>query len=193
MNFRLLYEGRLPSNGTPKEKQTIRRVLHPQLAELWRQPPLSELASLRHALEETAQGEGSVPLAMRRGAFLFVPVVTTRLRLICHLDVLFLRPGAPGEVIGHGGDIDNRLKTLFDALQIPDANQVVDESPQGGETPFFCVTEDDALVTRVTVETDRLLKPVPGGAAPDPTRVALVLSVTLRASALVYANMDLVS
>lgn len=193
MNFRLLYEGRLPSNGTPKEKQTIRRVLHPQLAELWRQPPLSELASLRHALEETAQGEGSVPLAMRRGAFLFVPVVTTRLRLVCHLDVLFLRPGAPGEVIGHGGDIDNRLKTLFDALQIPDANQVAAESPQDGETPFFCVMEDDALVTRVSVETDRLLKPVRDDEVVDATRVSLVLNVTLRAAGLSWANMNLVS
>ena len=42
MNFRLIYEGTLPSSrsASPKEKHTIRRALHPQLAELWKQQPL---------------------------------------------------------------------------------------------------------------------------------------------------------
>ena len=193
MNFRLIYEGPLSSSrsATPKEKQAIRRVLHPQLAELWRQPPLLGLVEEHSAFNENAFGPGNVLMIVRRGNFAFVPVVSTRLKLICHLDILFLRPGPPGSLVGHGGDIDNRLKTLFDALQMPDLNQVTDEVLLEGETPFFCLLEDDALVTRVTVETDRLLK---GEGSPiEPSRVLLVLNVTLKATELMYLNMDLVS
>jgi hypothetical protein len=35
------------------------------------------------------------------------------------LDVLLLAANLPGALIRRGGDIDNRLKTLFDALSVP--------------------------------------------------------------------------
>jgi hypothetical protein len=41
MEFRLLYEGPLATNGTPREKHAIRQAFHPQLAELFKQSPLS--------------------------------------------------------------------------------------------------------------------------------------------------------
>ncbi len=40
MEFRLTYQGPLSANGSPKEKQEIRRKLRQQLAELWKQLPL---------------------------------------------------------------------------------------------------------------------------------------------------------
>jgi hypothetical protein len=137
---------------SPKDKQAIRRALHPQLAELWRQDPLSRLARQRQVLNEHAFGPGTVKLLTERGRFTFVPLVTPRLNLVCHLDILFLRPGPPGSLVQQGGDIDNRLKTLFDSLQLPDANQVTDDTPGDGETPFFCLLEDDGLITRVSVD-----------------------------------------
>jgi hypothetical protein len=54
-----------------------------------------------------------------RNGYNFVPLVTERLLLLCRLDVLFLRPDPPGSLI-KSGDIDNRLKTLFDALRMPE-------------------------------------------------------------------------
>jgi hypothetical protein len=55
----------------------------------------------------------------------FVPLVTLDLELLCNIEILFLRFGNPGGVINRVGDIDNRLKTLFDALSMPrDANQL---------------------------------------------------------------------
>lgn len=32
--------------------------------------------------------------------------------------------------------------------------------PKPDEDPFFCLLEDDSLITRLAVETDRLLEPV---------------------------------
>ena len=61
-----------------------------------------------------------------------------------------------------GGDIDNRLKTLLDALAMPSQPNALPASatPDSGETPFFCVLEDDKLITKVSVQTYSLLAPV---------------------------------
>ncbi len=171
-------------------------MLPPQLAELWNQPPLLTFVQTGQ-LRTDSVVEPSL-LVERRG-FVFAAVVTTRLHLMAHLDILFLRPGSPGSLVVQGGDIDNRLKTLFDALQIPDENQIATDPPPSqdqtkapwGAAPFFCVLENDALITRVNVETDRLLKPDTSGVGKS--RVLLVINVTLRASQLAYNNMDLVS
>jgi hypothetical protein len=46
------------------------------------------------------------------------------------------------------GDIDNRLKTLFDCLTLPDPNQGYEaETPAQDELPYFyCLLEDDRLI-----------------------------------------------
>jgi hypothetical protein len=64
--------------------------------------------------------------------------VCSQLRLVARLSIVMLRPEPPGSIITAGGDIDNRLKTLFDALRMP---KVISEIPNGdapqiGETPF---------------------------------------------------------
>ncbi len=187
MNFRLLYEGPLSSNGTAKEKQAIRRVLQPQVAQLWKEQPLAAFVERNQHTENPVVQPS---LAVRRGGYLFLPVVTSQLDLMAHLDILLLRSRIPGSLIIKGGDIDNRLKTLFDALQIPDDNQVAADPPRVDEQPFFCVLENDVLITRVNVETDRLLKPDDDHVGDS--RVALVINVTIKAGHLTWNNMDLV-
>jgi len=71
-----------------------------------------------------------------------------------------LRNDAPGALI-RSGDLDNRIKTVFDALRMPTN---VDElggydAPAEEEDPFYCLLEDDYLITHLSVETDRLLEP----------------------------------
>jgi hypothetical protein len=76
----------------------------------------------------------------------------------CALDTLFLRfDQPPGEILRGGGDIDNRIKTLFDALQMPSWCEGVDP-PGGSDDLLFCRLEDDSLVTEVKITTDRLLE-----------------------------------
>jgi hypothetical protein len=74
---------------------------------------------------------------------------------------------------------------------MPDNNQITNDAPLENETPFFSLLEDDGLITRVSVETDRLLSP--DLVAHGPTRVSLVIGVTLKAAGLSFANMELVS
>ncbi len=151
MEFTLTYRGPLSSNGDAKEKQILRRYFHKQLKELWVQPPLkgkinSDSRPLFESLNEQV------------GSFRFAPLVSSRFSFTAHLNVTFLRPGYPGKLFGTGGDIDNRMKTLFDALTKPPPNQIPGgDAPQPDEEPFFCLLQDDALITGMSVTTDRLL------------------------------------
>jgi hypothetical protein len=79
----------------------------------------------------------------------------------CSVDVLFLRRDVPGGIVRHGGDIDNRLKVLFDALRMPTrANEVDDVQQPPNENPCcFCLLSDDKYIDQISVTTDRLLTP----------------------------------
>ena len=103
------------------------------------------------------------------GPFTFVPLITAQMDVVAELLITLLRPERPGALITQGGDIDNRLKTLFDALTMPrHENAIVSiPDPESNENPFFCLLEDDNLVVSVAVQTQQLLEPIDGEAVLD--------------------------
>jgi len=150
MRFVLSYDGDLKANGSKNHKQAIRRSMHLQLRQLWMETPYPSLRSPADSLCTELDGWRFFPLASAlRGE-------------VVELRVTMLSPAKIGaHLITHGGDIDNRLKTLFDALRMP---REKGELPRGdrpgeGEDPFFCVMSDDSLITEVSVSTKRLLTP----------------------------------
>ncbi len=77
------------------------------------------------------------------------------------------------------GDIDNRLKTLFDSLRMPSPSQECgQESPGEAEDPFYVLLEDDETIANVSVTTDRLLQ-VPAEHEYTKDYSALVINVKL--------------
>lgn len=87
-------------------------------------------------------------------------------------------PGVP--LIHSGGDIDNRLKVLLDALRIPaECSEIPDGTKkEADEDPyFFCLLEDDVLITDLAVTTDTLLTPCTSEAEND---VQLVIKVKIK-------------
>jgi hypothetical protein len=107
--------------------------------------------------------------------------------LLCGLDVLFLRPDRPGGVVW-AGDIDNRIKTLIDALRIPEANErYAQRTPGPDEQPFFCLLEDDKLVSKLSIETDQLLEfDSPG----NMNEVRLIITVHIRPYQMHMGNLE---
>jgi hypothetical protein len=192
MQFRLTYDGRLPSHGKnnrgrhiPELKHEIRHQIHPQLAELWGRKPLP--------LVRARYGE-----RMQRtcGSFTFLPLISDHLKLLCHLHILFLRNEKPGSLFSkpqneYGGDLDNRLKLFLDALSVPrEQGELKDILPQEGELPFYCLLDDDSLVTDLRVETDTLL----GNEKTDKVdKVRLIVQVTIKAAIVVDSNLALIS
>lgn len=112
-------------------------------------------------------------------------LITERLKVYAEIDILFLRPGEPGQIVTHGGDIDNRLKTLFDALRRPTNEQ---ELPKGNlldqtPNPCHCVLSDDSLISKVSVTTDTLLD------AQDDDEVVLIITVTTMIGEAIMGNL----
>ena len=158
MEFRLTYRGQLKGNGSPEQKQRIRRFIHPQLATLWNQPPLTDykeyLPGGKHAVADS-------PFSRAVGPFTFQPLVTSAYDVVAELNITFLRPEPPGLLVSNSGDIDNRVKTLLDALRMPHnlPELPVNDSPTEQEKPFCVLLEDDSLITHLAITTDRLLEP----------------------------------
>jgi hypothetical protein len=169
----LHYRGALRAGGGTAHKHDLRRIFHGQIKTLWGQRPLSEHPEL---LQPRGR-EGDYSLLRPLGGFTFVPLVTAEMNVVAELAVIILRPEPPGGLITQGGDIDNRLKTLFDALTMPRHLNAVPEgaAPQPEETPFFCLLEDDNLVIAVAVRTEQLLEP-----AVDPSLVDVSIYVRTR-------------
>jgi hypothetical protein len=176
MRFRLVYEGELRSNqrdrfdkepnAMSEHKQAIRKVFHEQLKHLWKTNwflsthrvfpsdygvnwSASEVGA-RWAPEESEMIPllEAVAFNYQENGYRFVPLVRKDWRIKCSLDILFLRHDPPGSVV-HAGDLDNRIKTLIDALRKPQGPIELrgNEKPAEGEDPFFCLLEDDKLIT----------------------------------------------
>jgi hypothetical protein len=190
MHFCITYDGELKSAGgstRSADKWDIRRKIHPQLAELWDvHPTLNGQAmaypvpdKVRHdrlegkkvAEEAKKAFRDSLRTPISMGGHNCIPVVRKSLFLTCALNILFLRKEGPGSLVASGGDLDNRIKTLFDGLRMPTHDEGAAE--KADRDPLFCLLEDDALITDVVIRTDRLLSR-PGSSSSE---VRLIIDV----------------
>lgn len=202
LQFTLTYDGRLASNGNPAAKRAIREHLHPQLEQLWQISPAlrtvflnrlypiggTTIATERHHSEgdvapQKIKAKGGeltdlcTPIVVGSAAFL--PLVRESLSLQCSLRILFMRQEPRGGVLSGRGDIDNRLKTLLDALSMPNEQQERSSpTPQPSHTQpiTYTLLENDRDVVCLEVDTRRLLTR-PGA---HDTEVRLVIDVEVR-------------
>ncbi|MHC4559455.1 MAG: hypothetical protein ACYS80_19345 [Planctomycetota bacterium] len=180
MDFYLKYDGPLKSNAGPKDKHDIREYFYSQMKRLWEIEPLKECKCdfLVSTNEQCVLKEVD--------GIIFAPLVSSALKFICQLDIVMLWPDEPGMLSKVGGDIDNRLKTLFDALQCPDINQIQPVKERfTNKQPFFCLLENDKLVTGVNVKTHTLLR----GA--DETDVSVLIHVMVKATKMSWNTIGL--
>ncbi len=186
MRLRLIYSGELkasqqpdPNTGQPKQvfhKHQIRKAFHAQLKKFWTQD--SFLSSARAVpnyygvdtsvtdYKKIWQPDENQQVPLNKAVankhqeygYKFVPLVRKDWKLHCKLQILLLRQDGINSAVS-AGDIDNRVKTIIDALTKPaHSNQLpVNEIPVEGEDPFYCLLEDDRLVTSLEVESDSLL------------------------------------
>tara|TARA_R110002074_G_scaffold401834_1_gene601743 strand:- start:1216 stop:1956 length:741 start_codon:yes stop_codon:yes gene_type:complete len=223
MRFRLTYEGLLRSvNRDPLDhkpdllalhKHVIRSSFHGQLKQLWETDEFLKQAKVdRHSFPPAqptdlrpkwaTSDEQRIPLKdalagqyVSQNGFNFVPLVTERFNLLCSLSILFLRRDIPGSLIS-AGDIDNRVKTIIDALRPPQKpNEFIGKDmqpivPEPDQTPFYCLMEDDKQVSHLSVETDTLLDPINNEM--DLAKVRLIITVELRPYYITMQNLNFV-
>lgn len=166
LDFRLSYRGPLratqrdPKEGTAlkvahwKLKHDMRLAFHRQLSTIWNtQPTLVESKAQDTSVLniDTLARTYSIP------PWSFVPLVTPQLQMFCGLEITLLRLDHPGDSVW-SGDVDNRVKTIIDALDVPTANGGYADIPlDPAVSPLFCLLATDKLLTSVSVETGRLL------------------------------------
>jgi hypothetical protein len=197
MEFHLVYAGNLlksSRSGKTWEKHQIRRYFHPQLKKLWETHPLLQFYtepqhSDRRGKQIVIEHHTDTQLGTLAQKFEgYIPLVMKDFGMVCELDILFLRAEPAGNVLQRGGagggDIDNRIKTLFDALCLPLRGQAA--KPRLGDepdpTPLYVLLEDDSLITSVKITADRFLAAVDDAAPDDPASACLVLSVNVKAA-----------
>lgn len=221
LEFRLTYKGPLPADqGTgnkAKYKHLIRKHFHKQLRELWKQHPSLRLQAESSWQKLLRNDDGS--WQVRKVNVLlgspfspddsikgwiehiaddhqscntkWVPLVSKVSGFSCSLEILFMRRDGPGGLVAHGGDIDNRIKTLLDGLRKPDTVSDLGGLPiDPDENPFHCLLQDDRLITGITVTTDRLL--VPLEAQEKDSWVELVIGVKITNPNALFENNRLV-
>lgn len=196
MRFTLVWRGQLPASansGKTKEIAKIRAELSEQFKYLWQThnslQVLKEQGFIRNP-SSTNQfyDQSATPRMMweRRpqdminlidwlpvGQHKYLPLVRKSLDLSCELNILFLRQDDPGALISQGGDLDNRIKALLDALRMP-SDQEQDKAPPSED--LYCLMQSDTLISSLDIETERLLLPE----TKHPQEVHLVIGVSLR-------------
>jgi len=185
MRFHLTYAGPLKSNGSPAHKHQIRKAFHPQLCKLWSLNPHLFQVFPENFLDPFPTPEqflNSRADKYESAGFRWLPLIDSGDGVRVGIDILMLRDGPAGGIVLRNGDIDNRLKTLFDAFQIPEHKESLPPgaAPDEGEDPFCCFLQDDKLIGRVAVETDTLLQPVNDKSCVNPNDVRLFISVEIQ-------------
>ena len=191
MEFTLHYRGPLKAasqrNKRKDHKHDLRRHFHKQLNELWNLPQLSQFRSSLVIPDPTTLE--SRTLLRRVGQYHFAPLIGSYLELVASLEMVMLRAEPEGRIFVRSGDIDNRLKTLLDALKVPNDEAALPDnaSPSPDESPFFCLLEDDSLVTNVDIQTAHWLEPE----VQDSDEVVLLLRIRTKPTRVTLGNMGL--
>lgn len=151
MEFYLNYHGTLSTTGHAKQKFLYRRTFLKQLK------TLDEHYKVNGVSERLGFTEDKIREA---GAFKFLPLVTRDGPQEVLLDITLLSQTGPGGSKQSHGDLDNLLKALIDGLRMAqNANEIRSELPEAGETPFFCLLEDDQIVKNIHISHNKLFFP----------------------------------
>ena len=199
MEVSLQYAGPLSASNRNGAKQRLRAEFSPQLLGFckslrptgstiahpfyWFSKPI---ASGYPMTEATIKGNRIVwpsPIGMpqthcfvRLGNYVVVPIITRGSNLSASVHIHMYRRDDPGGII-MGGDLDNRLKTLFDALRMPHSLDELPHEDPGPDPRLLCLLEDDSLITEITIETHRLFTPPAGTEAETDVRLSVHVDI----------------
>jgi hypothetical protein len=193
LRFSLKYEGELKSTTDRRtrvaDKNRLRWHFSDQLEALLCRGDFSRIQT-RNREPDNETGNGiTLDLSKIGGGEIkgvyYIPVIDRTFIAVCSLAIRLDRSERPGSLFEHGndgdGDLDNRLKTLLDALRVPhNENEARQHETEPNKRTCVCLFEDDSMVTALNIETRPSLRPLPRG------HVELTIDVEIRTHDLIF-------
>lgn len=158
MNFTLFYSGRIRSSNKRNVKHIndIRCKLSPQIRQLYDCNPLKSIDAKCEPGSHTAQDVRTYTKIAGRD---YSSLVNKGLGLACQINVIFYEATGTISVANDIGDVDNKAKTLIDALKLPSNDEVDKLSDELMQSTVHCLLMDDAFLWGVDLKRRRLLHP----------------------------------
>jgi len=185
MEFCLHYYGRLKSRDTAAGKHEIRKALHSQIKSLCEAAPFAQ--AFKGDIEERRKPTEK-PMFIEHGDRRYWFLISEYLKTVADLNITTLVPHEVGRIVQNGGDIDNRIKTLFDALRVPSVPSEIPASDSFDYTKggMYCLLEDDKLINRISIRSYQ-------DHAPDDTdSVRCLIEVETKITAACWGNLGFV-
>jgi hypothetical protein len=135
MRFTLVYKGRIPTNGTAEQVSAIRSNAYFQ----------SQLEALYGVTKKHVSSMNKLII----GGTKFTAMVP--IGWVCSVEIILLR-ATPHTNISGLADIDNTLKTLFDAICAPAGASAASDSAHGHS--YFVVALEDKQLSSLVVSAD---------------------------------------
>lgn len=182
MELCLHYYGKLKSQDNSAGKHRIRQQLHAQVQSICKSEQFANMfdADIK-GTRSSAEQQMYVDFSGKRYWYL----IAAHLATVVDLKITLLLPHDERRIVQNGGDIDNRIKTLFDALRTP---SVASEIPTNddfnyAENGMFCLLQDDRLINRISVQTYR------DHAPSEPDYVRCIIEVETRITRALWGNL----
>ena len=181
MEFCLHYEGKLKSSDTAAGKHRIRTSLHRQLKSICADSRFSTVFA--KDLEDRRDLDDA-PLFIEHSGKRYWFLISEHLKTVVDLDISLMLPHEVGAIVKNGGDIDNRIKTLFDALRVP---SVASEIPRSDDFDYsdggmYCLLQDDKLINKISIQSFQDFDPI------SPDSVRCIIKVTTKITAALWGN-----
>jgi hypothetical protein len=156
MEFTLFHKGKVNDGKTDNKKRKdvvhdIRLEFHRQLTALRHLPPLND----NHKDWFECSQENKLFKAVDNKNFICLVSTDLKMYVDLHVDIFSAYKNRSFK------DIDNKLKIIFDALQIPQKKaELPNNWTQSGkdENPLICLLSDDKLIYKLQVDTDYILQ-----------------------------------
>lgn len=185
MEFCLFYQGKLKSRDGAAGKHEIRASLDRQLRSI------SHSQTFSHSFKPDWEGKRSSkeqPMFVERMGKRFWFLISENLATKVNLSLTILVPHETARIVHNGGDIDNRIKTLFDALRVPAADSEVPSNDQFdySDSGMYCLLEDDKLIDRISIRSYQDHGPA------EPDHVRCVIEVETKITRALWGNLNFV-
>jgi len=180
VEFCLHYNGKLKSQDNAAGKHAIRIALHKQIKSICNSEPFS----LVFEPDRNGKRESGKAMFLEHEGKRFWFLISEHLATLADLKITLLLPHKVGKLVQNGGDIDNRIKTLFDGLRIPAALSEIPstDSFDYGQEGMYCLLQDDKLINRIAIQTYQ------DYASPDNDSVRCFIEIQTRVTAALWGN-----